>query len=276
MRGMFTPDSLHAARCFLLDMDGTFYLGEQLLPGALDFIATLRRQGRDFLFLTNNSSKDAAQYAAKLQRLGLAVGADKVFTSGAATAMYLHERQPGARVYLAGTPALRAEFEARGFRLTDQAPDVAVLGFDTTLTYERLWRLCDLARAGVPFIATHPDINCPTETGYMPDIGAMLAAIRASTGRAPDVIIGKPNRLIVEQAAARLALPVGALAMVGDRLYTDIALGPAAGIPSVLVLSGESTAEEAAASPFRPTAIFAHLGELGAFLEATDGTDGHR
>jgi 4-nitrophenyl phosphatase/NagD protein len=269
---MFTPESLHAVRCFLLDMDGTFYLGERLLPGALDFIETLRRQGRDYLFLTNNSSKDAALYADKLRRLGLEAGAEKVFTSGAATAMYLRERRPGARVYLAGTPALAAEFETRGFTLTAEAPDVAVLGFDTTLTYERLWRLCDLARAGVPFVATHPDINCPTETGYMPDIGAMLAAIQASTGRAPDVIVGKPNRLIVEQAAARLGLPVSALAMVGDRLYTDIALGPAAGIPSVLVLSGESTAGDAAVSPFRPTATFAHLGELAAYLQTNPQT----
>src|SRR6185436_13751811 len=152
--------ALSAVRGFLLDMDGTFYVGEQLVEGALEFIDRLRQQGREFLFLTNNSSKDAQQYAAKLARLGLPVPPEKILTSGDATASYLHGVQPGARVFVVGTAALEAEFQSRGFTLADTEPDYIVVGFDTTLTYAKLWRLCDLARADVPYIATHPDINC--------------------------------------------------------------------------------------------------------------------
>ncbi len=265
---MFVKPMLSAVRCFLLDMDGTFYVGERLVDGALDFIALLREQGRGFLFLTNNSSKDAQQYVAKLGRLGLPVPASQVLTSGEATASYLCGVKPGARVYVVGTPALEQEFEARGFALDDTAPDYVVVGFDTGLDYAKLWRLCDLVRAGVPYIATHPDFNCPTEAGYMPDIGATLAYVRASTGRDPDLVVGKPNRLIAEQAAARVGLPLEALCMVGDRLYTDIALGAAAGVPTVLVLSGESRADEVAGAAHPPTLVVDHLGALAAYLRS--------
>ena len=127
-------DSLKQVRCFLLDMDGTFYLGEQLLEGALRFIDVLSQRECEFLFLTNNSSKDSQQYVEKLARLGLPISRDKVFTSGEATAMHLQSQMPGARVYLVGTPALEKEFLNFGFTLTREHPDVAVLGFDTTLT----------------------------------------------------------------------------------------------------------------------------------------------
>ena len=249
-------DSLAHVRCFLLDMDGTFYLGEQLLNGARQFIDVLNHQGCDYLFLTNNSSKDSRQYAEKFARLGMPVLRDKIMTSGEATAMHIHRQAPGARVYVVGTDALENEFRARGFVLTEAEPDFAVLGFDTSLTYDKLWKLCDRVRAGVPYIATHPDFNCPTETGYMPDIGAMIAFVRASTGREPDLIVGKPNALFVEQAAERTGIPLSAMCMIGDRLYTDIALGETAGIPTILVLSGETQAQEVAGSQFKPTYIF--------------------
>jgi HAD superfamily hydrolase (TIGR01450 family) len=131
-----------------------------------------------------------------------------------------------------------------------------------------MWRLCDLVRAGLPYLATHPDFNCPTETGFMPDIGAMMAFVKAATGRDPDLVVGKPNRLIVEAAAQKLKLPLDALGMIGDRLYTDIALGQTAGITTVLVLSGETRAEDVAASPFQPTYTFAHLGAAADWLAA--------
>jgi 4-nitrophenyl phosphatase len=251
---------------FLLDLDGTLYVGEHLVDGALAFLATLRAQGKPYLFLTNNSSKDAAQYVTKLGKLGLDVPASQILTSGDATASYLAGRQPGARVYVVGTPALEAEFQARGFTVASEAPDYAVLGFDTTLTYAKLWRLCDLVRAGVPYIATHPDFNCPTETGFMPDIGAMIEFVAASTGRRPDLVVGKPNPMIAVQAAARLGLPLERLCMVGDRLYTDIALGAAAGMAAVLVLSGETKAEEVAGAPHAPTAVFENVGALAEYL----------
>src|SRR5215216_3089765 len=136
---MYDNDSLAQVRCFLLDMDGTFYLGEQLLEGALDFIQVLQERGCEYLFLTNNSSKDSQQYAEKISRLGLPISRDKVLTSGEATAMYVQSQQPGARVYIVGTAALENEFSARGFVLVEEQPDFAVLGFDTTLTYAKMW-----------------------------------------------------------------------------------------------------------------------------------------
>lgn len=253
---------LAPVRCFLLDMDGTVYLGERVLPGAVRFLELLRTRGLSYIFLTNNSSKDAQQYVDKLTRLGLPATLEQVLTSGAATALYLHRQRPGARVYVVGTPALEAEFAAAGFRLASDAPEVVVLGFDTTLTYAKLWKLCDLVSAGVPYLATHPDFVCPTETGTMPDIGAFIAAVRAATGRDPDHIIGKPNRLMAEMAAERTGVPLAALAMVGDRLYTDIALGAAAGIPAILVLSGESRAEDVPGAQYPPDFVFADIGAL--------------
>ena len=257
---------LSEVRCFLLDMDGTFYLGEQLLPGASKFLELLRPQGREYLFLTNNSSKDSQQYVEKFARLGLSIPRDKIMTSGEATALHVQRQHPQARVYVVGTQALENEFRERGFVLTDEMPDFAILGFDTTLTYAKLWTLCDLVRAGVCYIATHPDYNCPTETGFMPDIGAMIAFVKTSTGREPDLIVGKPNSLFVEYAAERTGIPVSAMCMIGDRLYTDIALGTAANIPTILVLSGETRADEVAGSPYQPTHIFRDIEAVADFL----------
>ncbi|NSW52722.1 MAG: HAD-IIA family hydrolase [Anaerolineae bacterium] len=262
---MATP--LNEIRCFLLDMDGTIYLDDHLLPGALEFLETLKTQGKQFLFLTNNSSKNPAQYVDKLAKLGIEVTEEEVFTSGQATAIYLEQTAPGARLYVVGTPGLEDEFRAHGFTLTADDPDYAVLGFDTTLTYDKLWKLCDLVRAGKPYIATHPDTNCPTADGFMPDIGAMIALVEASTGRRPDLIVGKPNRLIVESAAARMRVATSKIAMVGDRLYTDIALGHTAGITTVLVLSGETSRADLEGSPHQPTCIFENIGEVAAWLQ---------
>ncbi len=262
-------EKLTGIRLFLLDMDGTVYLGDKLLPGALDFIKLLAARNINYLFLTNNSSKHRGQYAEKLAQLGLAVGPDKIFTSGEATAIYLQRAKPGAKIYLVGTPALEEEFKSHGFELVGadaETPDYAVLGFDTTLTYQKLWRLCDLARAGVPYIATHPDFNCPIPGGFMPDIGAMMALVEASTGRRPDVIIGKPNLPIIEAVVERTALPVEQICMVGDRLYTDIALG-AAGVTTVLVLSGEARPEDIPNAPHPPDFVMRDLAELTAVLQ---------
>lgn len=259
-------DSLTQVRCFLLDMDGTFYLGEELLDGALMFIDVLCQQGREFLFLTNNSSKDSQQYAEKITRLGLSIPREKVLTSGEATALHLQQQKPNARVCVIGTSALENEFLACGFILTDENPEFVVLGFDTTLTYNKLWRLCNLVSAGIPYIATHPDYNCPTENGFMPDIGATIAFVRASTGREPDLVVGKPNPLFVEKAAERVGVPVSSMCMIGDRLYTDIALGATAGIPTILVLSGETHQDDIPQSPYQPSYVFQNLGDVANYL----------
>jgi len=260
-------ERLSSTRCFLLDLDGTFYLGDRLLPGALEFIQLLEQKGIRYLFLTNNSSRSRREYVQKLRRLGLEISEEKIFTSGEATAIYLKALRPNGRIYLVGTPALEQEFSDHNFILTAEKPDFAVLGFDTTLTYAKLWKLCDLLAGGTPYIATHPDINCPTESGYMPDIGAMIELVAASTGRRPDVIIGKPHPPIVAALAQKLGLPVEELCMVGDRLYTDIALGKT-GCATVLVLSGETKREDLEGSPFQPDYVMADLSELHGHLSA--------
>jgi 4-nitrophenyl phosphatase/NagD protein len=262
-----TPKTLKDIRCFLLDMDGTFYLGNTLLPGAADFLPLLDEKGLSYLFLTNNSSNNRQKYAEKIRRLGVQVDDSAIFTSGEATAIYVRERKAGARVFLAGTPPLQDEFIQHGFQLVQDNPDYVVLGFDTTLTYDKLWKLSDHVRAGIPYIATHPDFNCPTETGYMPDIGAIIAFIKASTGRDPDVVIGKPNTPIVEAITRKTGLPVSALAMVGDRLYTDIALGQS-GVMTILVLSGETAAGDLPSSPFKPDLVVDNLAGLAGFVRA--------
>ena len=253
-------------KCFLLDMDGTFNLGDQIIDGSLRFIETLDELGIDYLFLTNNSSKHRGQYAEKITRLGLPIPEEKVFTSGEATALYLQQERSRSSVYVVGTPALEEEFRQHGFQLEQNDPECIVLGFDTTLTYEKLWKLCDFVRAGLPYIATHPDFNCPTETGFMPDIGAMIAFVRASTGREPDLVVGKPNRMIVDAVAQKLGLKIEEMAMVGDRLYTDIALGQTSGITTCLVLSGETHPDDLHDSPHQPTYTFENLAAIADWL----------
>jgi 4-nitrophenyl phosphatase len=260
---MNASDKLRQTQCFLMDMDGTLFLGKTLLPGAQTWLALLEERGIPYYFLTNNSSRSRVEYARKLKGLGLTVPEEKIFTSGEATAIYLQDAHPGASLYVVGTPPLQKAFQRQGFTLQEEVPDVAVLGFDTTLTYEKLWRLCDLVRAGKPYIATHPDINCPTESGFKPDIGAMIALVAASTGRQPDVIVGKPNAPIVSALSHKTGFPVEAHCMIGDRLYTDIALGRW-GITTVLVLSGETQPADLPDSPFQPDLIMEDIAEMAA------------
>ncbi|MCJ7513569.1 MAG: HAD-IIA family hydrolase [Anaerolineales bacterium] len=252
---------LSQIQCVLLDMDGTFYLGERLLPGAAAFIETLRAGSQRFVFLTNNTSQNRQHYLAKMLRLGVRLSDEEIFTAGEASALWLQERAAGCAVFLAGTPALAEVFTGHGFRLVQEDPDWVVLGFDTTLTYDRLWKLCDHVRAGRPYLATHPDFNCPTDGGFKPDIGAMIAFVEASTGRRPDVVIGKPHAPILEALVRRTGVPVESMCMVGDRLYTDIALG-AHGVMTVLVLSGETSGEALQASDYAPDLVVQDLAEL--------------
>ncbi len=255
---------LKSAKCFLFDMDGTIYLGSRLLPGAADFIAYLDQIDFPYYFLTNNSSRSRADYVTKLEKMGLPTPPEKIFSSGEATAIYLSRQQEGAKIFLVGTPSLESEFVRFGFELTDEGPDFVVLGFDTTLTYEKLVKLCDFVREGLPYIATHPDINCPVEGGFIPDIGAMMALVESSTGRAADVIVGKPHPPIVEAIVEKTGFSADEIIMVGDRLYTDIALG-SAGLGTVLVLSGEAKIEDLASSPHQPDLIVENVGSL--FIE---------
>ncbi len=252
---------LQQAECLLFDLDGTVYLGDQLLPGAAELVDYLNQQGKAHFFLTNNSSRSRKDYVEKLARYGLEVPLDQIFSSGMATAIYLQKKNPGAKIYLVGTPSLEEEFIQYGFQLVEDDPEYVVLGFDTTLTYDKIWKLTDFVREGKPYIATHPDINCPTPDGFMPDIGAMMALVETSTGRAADVVVGKPNPPMVEAIVELTGYQTQQLLMVGDRLYTDIAMGQA-GISTALVLSGEASREDLPEAPHQPDFIFENLAEL--------------
>ena len=254
--------NIQDVRCFLLDMDGTFYLGENLIPGSLDFIRRVEETGRDFLFLTNNSSHNADFYVQRLARMGLNVGREKVLTSGEATAAVLLEKYPGKRAFVLGNEFLLEEMREAGVTVDQTAPEIVVVGYDTTLDYKKMTAVCDFVRAGLPYIATHPDFNCPTETGFAPDIGAIMAFIEASTGRRADLVVGKPHTGIVQAALRRTGLAVDQLAMVGDRLYTDIETGLKSGMLSILVMSGETTPEMLAAYPHKPDLVFERLAEM--------------
>lgn len=259
-------EMLKPVKCFLLDMDGTLYLGDHMLEGSLDFLATVRATGRTVLFLTNNSSKSADVYVQKLRRLGVTEPFLRVLTSGQAAGSYVLAHFAGKRGYLVGSDLLRGELAAAGVILEDADPEYVLLAFDTALTYEKLTRVCDLVRSGLPYIATHPDLNCPTETGFIPDIGSTIAFIEASTGRRPDVVIGKPNAGIVEEALRITGLARGELAMVGDRLYTDIATGVNFGITSILVLTGEATLADVESSSIKPDMVFDRLSGMNEYL----------
>ncbi|MCS7219997.1 MAG: HAD-IIA family hydrolase [Anaerolineae bacterium] len=272
MKALFSADLATRQRVkelagFILDMDGTLYLGDTLLPGAAKLLASLQARHLPFLYLTNNSSRDAAMYAEKLNRLGLPATSDQILTSGAATAAWLRAYHPHTRLFVLGTPSLQAEFASAGFQVVDEAPDLVVLGFDTTLTYARLAQACTLIRQGVPWIATHPDINCPVPGGFIPDAGAIAAAIVASTGVQPQVVIGKPNPYIFQEALARLGTPAAATAMVGDRLYTDITGARRAGLVAILVLSGETTLADLETATTQPDMIFPSVCELAQVLD---------
>jgi HAD superfamily hydrolase (TIGR01450 family) len=227
---------------------------------------SLQEREIGFLLLTNNSSRHRKQYGEKLRNFGLDVTDTQIYTSSEAAAWHLHREKPGSKVFVVGTPALEEELITWGFTLVQDDPEVVILGFDTGITYKKLWKLCDQVRAGTPYIATHPDFNCPTETGYMPDIGATIAFVQASTGRRPDLIAGKPNRTIMEAIGEKLGLPVESLGMVGDRLYTDIALGQW-GVVTVLVLTGETKEGDLLDSRYQPDYVMNDLAELTLFLE---------
>ena len=259
--------TLSKVKCFLLDMDGTFYLGGRIIPGSLEFIRALENTGRSYLFLTNNSSHNAQFYQKRLEGMGLSVPLERILTSGSATAALIRERYAGKRAFVLGNEYLLAEFEEAGVPIDQQNPDLVVIGYDTTLDYKKMTAICDFVRAGLPYVATHPDFNCPTETGFAPDIGAIMAFIEASTGRRPELIVGKPHAEIVNAALKRTGSTREETAMVGDRLYTDIETGLRYGMLSILVLSGETTPEMLAASQTKPDFVFDCLGEMVPLLQ---------
>ena len=262
-------DFLNRTELFVLDMDGTFYLGEQILPGALDFLDAVRESGRDFLFFTNNSSRNPEDYIKKLAGMNCHITREQIMTSGDVTIRYLNTHHRGKTVYLVGTPALEASFREGGIPLAKERPDIVVVGFDTTLTYEKLERACTYIREGALFLATHLDINYPVQGGFIPDCGAFCAAIRLSTGKEPK-FLGKPFPETVDMVLGHTGAEKCRTAFVGDRLYTDVATGIRNGAMGFLVLTGETRPEDVAASDVKPDATFESLGEMGALLGSQD------
>ncbi len=250
---------------FILDMDGTFYLGDQLLEGSLEFISKVKQSGKNFLFFTNNSSRNREVYVEKLAGMGCYIDKSQVISSGTVTIDYLKKSWKNPRVYLLGTPILEKDFQDKGIELTEDNPDAVVVGFDTTLNYEKLSQACTLIRSGIPFIATHPDNNCPTETGPIPDCGAMCAFITQSTGVLPKYL-GKPYAETLNYILDYLNCTKDELVFVGDRLYTDIAIGANNGATSVLVLTGETKLEDVDSSDVKPDIIVERLIDLAAYF----------
>jgi HAD superfamily hydrolase (TIGR01457 family) len=238
---------LRSCKAFLLDMDGTIFVGETLIPGARELVSHLSEQGIPHLFLTNNSSCTGERYRARLERMGIPATRDQVLTSGDATAAFLLDETEHRSVYLLGTPDLEATFKEEGLRLDAENPDCVVVGFDRTLTYEKLNIACRYLFAGKPYYATHPDRTCITSDGLIPDIAAIIAALEAVTHRTP-IIIGKPYPFMVHAALQRLNSTAQETAIVGDQLDTDMTMARQSKLCGVLVMTGETSASQVAAS----------------------------
>ena len=233
---------LQDKKLYIFDMDGTIYLGNQVFPFAIRFIKNLRKNGKKVLFFTNNASPSPDFYLEKLTRLGFEPTMDEIMTSGDVTAEFLLRHRAGKSVYLVGTDDLMNNFRQRGINLLtgdEDKADIVITSFDTTLTYKKLDDACRLIRGGAEYLSTHPDFNCPTETGFIPDSGAIAAFVTASTGKVP-TYFGKPYKETVEMICEATGMAREEMCIFGDRLYTDIAIGKRHGVTAVLVLSGET------------------------------------
>jgi NagD protein len=261
---------LSRIRHVVLDMDGTIYRGAKLFDFTLPFLAQLASLGIGRTFVTNNTSRSKGDYVAKLRAMGIEVDEVGIFTPADSAIAWVRKRHPDVRrIGVLGTPSLCAQMEQAGFEIGWERPQAVVVGFDTTLDYDRLCRAAYWIAQGVPFIATHPDLICPTdEPTVLVDCGAICECLKAATGRAP-VVLGKPDPAILISLAEQLTLAPAEIAMVGDRLYTDIAMARAAGALPVLVLTGEATEAEAKSLPSGPLLVVRHVGELGGLLAAS-------
>jgi NagD protein len=260
---------LRNIRHVALDMDGTIYSGGTLFKSTRPFLSLLHRLRIGHTFLTNNSSKSAEDYLARLREIGISATAGQLYTSTQATIEHLRQRMPAVRrLFVLGTVSMRREFESAGFTLTadsaNEEPDGVLVGFDTELMFSRLCRAAYWISKGKPFVATHPDRVCPTDQPtVLVDCGAICAALKEATGRAPDVVLGKPDPCMLRGILDRHALLPRQLAMVGDRLYTDMAMAHRAGALGVLVLTGETTAAVAGRHSPAPDLIVSGLSEFG-------------
>ena len=252
-------------KLYLFDMDGTLYLGNRLYDFTIELLSQIRRTGGKYLFVTNNSSKSVADYVKKLANLGIEATREDFMTSSQATAFYLKQNHPGKKLYVCGTRSLVAELEEEGFTVTTDLDQVEciVMGFDTELTFQKLHDVSYLllTRPELPYIATNPDLVCPTEFGSVPDCGSVCGMIYNATGKRP-VVIGKPSSLMPELAMDKLGISKEETCVVGDRIYTDVKSGLNAGCVGILVMSGETTYEILEQSPDKPHLVLESAQEI--------------
>jgi len=246
---------------FFFDLDGTIYLGNKLFKGVPELIKILKSKEKKFFFLSNNSSKSTEDYLKKLNNFNLSITRENLILSQHPTIDYL-KKNNYKKIFLLGTQSLKTEFRSKGFELTEEDPEILVLGFDQELTYERLVKASYiLQKKDFPFIATHLDNRCPTENGYIPDAGGIAALLYKATERMPKVF-GKPNKEMLLFKLDQLGLSPKNAVMFGDRLYTDIKMGREAGVTTCCVLSGEITMEMINDSDYKPDFIINGIWEL--------------
>ena len=250
-------------RGWLLDLDGTIYLGERLIPGADAAVGALRAAGRRVAFLSNKPLQTRAEYAAKLSRLGVPATPDDVINSSLVLARHLRERDPGAPVFVIGEPPMLEEMRAHGFEVRpDEHVRWVVIAFDRTFDYAKLNTALQAVKRGARLIATNPDRTCPVEGGEIPDCAGMIAAVEAVTDRRVETIVGKPSPIILEVALAALGVPAADAAIVGDRIETDIVMGRRLGLGTVLVLSGVTRADDPRIAAVAPDHVVGSVRDL--------------
>ncbi len=255
------PGALPQAATYLMDMDGVLVRGSQLVPGADEFIARLRAQGKPFLILTNNSLYTPRDLQARLARIGLHVGERELFTSALATAQFLHTQQPNGSAYVIGEAGLTTALHDIGYTLTDSRPDYVVLGETLSYSFVRLTQAVRLVLEGARFIATNPDVIGPSEGGLAPATGAVAALVAEATGVKP-YFVGKPNPLMMRAALRQLKAHSETSIMIGDRMDTDIVGGTEAGMATILVLTGVTSREQVNRFPYRPTAVVESVAQI--------------
>ena len=278
-RSIYDAEELKARlagiRHVALDMDGTIYMGMSLFDYTIPFLNSLKEMGITYSFLTNNPSTSIPDYLKKLKGMGIEATEEEMYTTALATIDYIKTNYPAARrLFLLGTPSMISEFEKAGFESVadsaEEKPDVLVVAFDKTLEYSRLCRAAYWAQQGLPYIATNPDRVCPTDQPtVLVDCGSICKCIEHATGRQPDIVLGKPDPNMLTGVQARYGVKPEEVAMVGDRIYTDIEMAHNAGAFGVLVLSGETTLQIADEAPRQPDLIADSIEVLGELLRAS-------
>ncbi|GAB4127930.1 MAG: HAD-IIA family hydrolase [Roseiflexaceae bacterium] len=251
-------------QAYIFDLDGTIYLGDHILPGAVETLTALRAAGRRTIFLSNNPTHTRAQYARTLSAFGIPTTIDDIVTSSFALVQWLVANAPAARLFVIGEQPLQQELREAGlhFSRDPRQIDYVVASFDRSFDYPKLQIAFDAIRVGATLIATNPDRFCPVPGGGQPDAAAIIAAIEACTNTRCALVAGKPSPIMVETVAGMLGIPLSACIMIGDRLETDIAMGIAAGMATALVLTGDATRESLAASGMQPSYVFERIDQL--------------